>query len=155
MRPIEVSQVIRLVSGYWPHPSMTDDEIRVWTMKLSDCDSKLAVKIIESFATSGRDFRPTAGQFVSEYTARVPRSSGRVPETAGALPANTEHKSTDEWRETIQRQLEGARGPMRDRLGSITQGLEIDPLHPFPESVHERGMAYARRLTNPEPKEKP
>ena len=64
---------LRLLTGYWPHPELTEDEVRVWMRQLAQCeDHRLAATVIDAMAESAQ-FRPNAGQFMSIYKARLPR----------------------------------------------------------------------------------
>lgn len=123
MKPIEATDVVRLLAGYWPNPEMGEDEIRVWMRQLTPlechrhdpcedgCAINLSARIIDGLASTGRDFRPTAGQFVSEYSARAPRFKG-TPINAPELEVTTEHLPPEEWQKRMRKELAEGHGPL-------------------------------------------
>jgi hypothetical protein len=111
---------LRLLSGYWPHPELTEDEVRVWMRQLAGCeDHRLAATVIDTMAESAQ-FRPNAGQFASIYRARTPRCREFVPGGGGAeLPETTENLTTDEWRARVKEQLANMHGPITKSLREL------------------------------------
>lgn len=98
---------------------MTDDEIRVWTMKLVNCEFRLSAQVIDKMATTGREYRPNAGQFSALYAARVPRFPNGVP--AAELGESTEPKSPKEALAEAREKLRHATGPMAKDLAATLE----------------------------------
>ena len=98
-KPVNVQQAktcLRLLTGYWPHPELTEDEVRVWMRQLAQCeDHRLAATVIDTMAESAQ-FRPNAGQFMSIYRARVPRCAERRP--SSALESSSYDREPDDRR---------------------------------------------------------
>lgn len=110
---------LRLLTGYWPHPELTEDEVRVWMRQLAQCeDHYLAATVIDVMAKSAQ-FRPNAGQFMSIYRARVPRCREFVPAGGAELPETTENLTTDEWRARVKEQISNMRGPITKSLREL------------------------------------
>lgn len=80
MTPDEAGQVLAMVVGYWPHPELTDEETSAWQVELLPRGFELGALTVRSMAQSGREFRPGAGRFASEFDAR------RRHETLGEEP---------------------------------------------------------------------
>jgi hypothetical protein len=110
---------LRLLTGYWPHPELTEDEVRVWMRQLAQCeDHRLAATVIDVMAESAQ-FRPNAGQFMSIYRARVPRCAERRPSSALGQALTTENLTTDEWRARVKEQISNMRGPITKSLREL------------------------------------
>jgi hypothetical protein len=109
---------MRLLTGYWPMPEMSDDEVSVWRLELSGKDLALATRCIKALADQGRTFRPNASEFVLAYrnfASRAPRPSldlGDLPE----LSETYEQHTVAEWRAIIRQQLRDCPGPRRGLL---------------------------------------
>jgi hypothetical protein len=107
---------LRLLTGYWPHPELTEDEVKVWMRQLAQCeDHRLAAQVIDAMAESAQ-FRPNAGQFMAAYKPRVPRCPGAVAVDAPELAETTESLTTDEWRARVREQIANMRGPLTKSL---------------------------------------
>ena len=81
----EAEIVLRLVTAYWPVPEMGDDEIDVWARTLAGLEFEDASDVAELIASSGRDRRPGAGEFMAEYRARTARPKRWTGEPVAAL----------------------------------------------------------------------
>lgn len=148
MTPDEVGMLQRLVAGYWPSPAPSDDELAVWERALAPCDFETAVGVVDQISATGQHWRPTAGEFVAAYrlaASRLPRAA--IDRSAPELTETTERLEEGEtWPERIRRKLGASRGPLSHSFGSLVEGLQIDPHHPFPEHIHEKAMARAREI---------
>jgi hypothetical protein len=124
MQENEIEFVLRLLSGYWPSPALSQDEIDVWMRQLAQCeDVQLATQIIDGLARTGRDFRPNAGQFAAEYTARRPRFPRVGSEAVAALEVTTEDKTPEEWMADAREKLRVSDGPLvKDLARTINDG---------------------------------
>lgn len=154
MNTDDVTDVLRLLAGHWPNPELGEDEIRVWTRTLANLNMQGVIQTIDLLSQSGRTWRPSDGEFLAEYRrqqSRVPQATvdrGEVPE----LPVSTDRKTPEQWMAEIKSKVKKAKprsGQISVFFASITQGLQLDPAHPFPESVHQRGMAQARQMSQP------
>ena len=94
----ETEVALRLLTGHWPRPALTEAETAVWVRTLSARRLDLSVTVIDRIAATGATWRPTDGEFVAAYRQAVSRLP-RVPvdRTAPELDVTTERKSPAEW----------------------------------------------------------
>ena len=87
MNTIEADTVLEILSGYWPTPALTDEEVKAWYAELCGSHIKItteeAGKVIAIWARSGEEWRLRPGQIVAEAQALRRR---RVLDRPVALP---------------------------------------------------------------------
>ncbi|HXN60013.1 MAG TPA: hypothetical protein VN886_06125 [Acidimicrobiales bacterium] len=112
MNTTEADTVLEILSGYWPTPALTDEEVKAWYNEL--CRSYLKItteeagKIIAASARSGETFRLRPGQIVAEVQALRRR---RALDCPPALPSPDEFMTGPE--------LAAAIGELRQQLGWV------------------------------------
>lgn len=129
MNADDVTDVLRLLAGHWPNPALGEDEVRVWTRTLAQREMATSVRVIDMLAATGRQWRPTDGEFLAEYRHALPRSAPIDRETAPELPVTTEKRSREEWRDLIKKQLASANGPMVHPLAKAVSKSHFDNQH--------------------------
>ena len=73
MNTTEADTVLEILSGYWPTPALTDEEVKAWYAEL--CGSHMRItteeagKVIAAWARSGEEWRLRPGQIVAEVQA--------------------------------------------------------------------------------------
>ena len=69
MNTTEADTVLEILSGYWPTPALTDEEIKAWYVELCGplkITTEEASKVIAAQARSGQEWRMRPGQIVIE-----------------------------------------------------------------------------------------
>ena len=124
----EMEIAFRIVAGFWPNPTITNEEFAAWTRALQPLDLTTVGEVLEMVANSGRTFRPNAGEFVAEYRARTvrpksfgpsspvpeldaPRQPCGHPNNAVACPETVAY-----WLAECRAQLASATGPLAKAL---------------------------------------
>jgi hypothetical protein len=127
MNPDDQFDMLRLLTGYWPHPQMSDDETALWALTLTTRDFDLSTRTIKALADQGRAFRPNASEFTAAYrnfaahAPRPPLDLSDLPE----LEETHEQHSVTEWRAIIRKQLHDSPGPRRRFLPADVIGGEV------------------------------
>jgi len=69
----EADTVMEILSGYWPTPALTEEEVKAWINELCSNHMRItteeAGKVIAAWARSGETFRLRPGQIVAEVQA--------------------------------------------------------------------------------------
>jgi hypothetical protein len=93
----EADTILEILSGYWPTPALTDEEVKAWLNELCGrhmrITSEEAGRVIAGFARTGSTFRLRPGQIVSEVQAlRRRRALDRpVPALQSAADFGPDH----------------------------------------------------------------
>ena len=92
MNTTEADTVLEILSGYWPTPALTDEEVKAWYAEL--CGSHMRItteeagKVIAAWARSGEEWRLRPGQIVAEVQAL--RRKRALDRPLPALPSGDE-----------------------------------------------------------------
>jgi hypothetical protein len=101
MNVTEADTVLEVLSGYWPTPALTEEELKVWVTELCGrmrITFEEAAKVITAWARSGETFRLRPGQIVAEVQALRRRRAFDRP-IAELVPAFEIAENHDEIRE--------------------------------------------------------
>jgi hypothetical protein len=101
MNATEAHTVLEVLSGYWPTPALTEEEVKAWVTELcgrQKITTEEAAKVITAWARSGETFRLRPGQIVAEIQALRRRRAFDRP-NAELVPAFEIAENHDEIRE--------------------------------------------------------
>jgi hypothetical protein len=70
---------LRLLTGYWPTPEMSDSEMAVWMKELLACDFDESCHVMEILVGHGAHYRPSTAEFIAEYRRQRLRPKPYVP----------------------------------------------------------------------------
>ena len=101
MNTSEAETVLEVLSGYWPTPALTEEEVKAWVTELCGhmkITTEEAAKVIHAWSRSGETFRLRPGQIVAEVQALRRRRAFDRP-IAELVPAFEIAENHDEIRE--------------------------------------------------------
>lgn len=122
MSPEEARHILSMVAGYWPRPELSDSETDAWNLELLPREYELGVAVVRALANSGREFRPGAGRFASEYEARRrldEMSAESVPAIEG--PAMSPKLGVAMLREAL---ANAEKGPLTEEFADVVADVE-------------------------------
>ena len=101
----EIRTVLATISGYWPTPTMSTEEVIAWTSELSGRYRMTYAEVREVIDTEkSRDWRPRAGELIGLVQAHRRAEARRNAQPAAYLEA-----APPVPLETILRQVERCR----------------------------------------------
>jgi hypothetical protein len=124
MNTNDADTVMEILSGYWPTPDLTDEEVRAWYSELCGylkITAEEAGKVIATWARSGETFRLRPGQIVAEVQALRRRRALERPALMASPQYRDDHDQvwdewTAHWREVCQQSKEHLNAVRRQRL---------------------------------------
>ena len=129
----ETEVALRLLTGHWPRPALTEAETAVWMRTLSARRLDLSVTVIDRIAATGATWRPTDGEFLAAYRQALGRETkppvdrsapalapgiddfegmGPPPDCGHAGGALACRETTEYWLARCRAQIAAAGGPL-------------------------------------------
>ena len=126
----EIQIILRLITGHWPSPPLSDDEMNVWTHTLLPLNFDATCDVLDLISTAGRTFRPNDGEFMAEYKMHLkihpPKITSAEPPQLGGPRSFCGHSlNVVACPEAVEFWVTKCREQIKELVGPLAKGFRM------------------------------